>query len=169
MPHTNIDVYAIEELLPAAALNKRELLIEEAVKRINIWLTPEPNKVEIINIITYKSYDMEQKFSLDITEQRKLIEKMFDDNMSLVFIQKTSESVIKSKGLFSSPKHSIVTTESRNYLFTKLAMDIKRDIDLIKGILVALRNPRVVLSVKEHYELVYYLSKYNINLFDFYI
>lgn len=169
MPHTNINLDAIEQALPLAALKWRATLIEEAVKRINVWLIPDPTKVEVINIITYKSYDVEHKFSLDVVEQRQLIEQMFDDNMSLVFIQKTSEVLKKSKGLFSKTENSIVTTEARNYLFTRTAIDIKKSADVIKDFILTLRNPRVSLTVEEHKIFVSYLKVFDINLPDYYI
>jgi hypothetical protein len=167
MTFTDIDIDAIEASLPAAALNMRAKLIEEAVERILIWLTPDPKKNEVVSIIAYKSFDIEQKFPFDIVESRKLIEKMFDDNMSLVFIEKAGELI--TKGLFSKPKNSIVIIETRNYLFTKLAIDIKREVDAIKELLSALRNPRVVLTVEEHKTFVSLLNKLNINLADYYI
>lgn len=169
MQFTNINIDAIEAALPAAALTLRANLIEEAVGRILIWLTPDPKKVEVVNIITYKNYDMEQSFPVDIVESRKLIEKMFDDNMSLVFIQKTSEVIKKSKGLFSKTESSIVTTETRNYLFTRTAINIKSESDVIKVFLFSLRNPRVALTVEEHKIFVSYLKKFDINLPDYYI
>ena len=169
MPHTNINLDAIEQALPLAALKRRANLIEEAVERILIWLTPDPKKVEVVNIVAYKSFDIEQKFPVDIVESRKLIEKMFDDNMSLVFIQKTSEAVTKSKSFFSKTEHSIVTTEDRNYLFTTLAIDLKKEVDVIKVTLSALRNPRVFLTCEEHRNFVYWLKRFNINLTDYYI
>lgn len=167
MLHTNINIFAIEALLPAAALNVRANLIDEAVERILIWLTPDPNKNEVVGIIAYKNFHIEQRFPFDIIESRKLIEKMFDDNMSVVFIEKTGEVITKS--FLSKPQHTVVKIETRNYLFTKLPNDIKREIDFISEMLSALRNPRVVLSLEEHKKLVFYLSRFNINLDDFYI
>ena len=167
MIHTNINLDAIEAALPPAALKVRANLIEEAVERILIWLTPDPNKSEVINIIAYKSYDIEQKFPFDIVESRKLIEKMFDDNMSLVSIEKSSELITKS--FLSKPQHSIVKTETRNYLFTKLSLDIKRELDYIKELLSALKNPRVLLTVEEHKTFLYQLKKFDINLDNYYI
>lgn len=167
MPHTNINIDAIEQALSLASLKRRVNLIDEAVKIINIWLTPDPKKTEVVNIIAYKGYDVEHKFSLDVVEQRQLIEKMFDDNMSIVFIEKISEVV--TKGFFSKPQYSLAKTETRNYLFTTLAIDLKTEADLIKGTLSALRNPRVLLTLEEHRNLVYWLKRFNINLSDYYI
>ena len=170
MPHTNINLDAIEQALPLAALKLRARLIEEAVKRINIWLIPDSKKVEVVNIVAYKYHDSEQKFSLDPIEQRQLIEQMFDNNMSCVFIQKTSEAVSKKKGFFSSKdKISIVTTEDRNYLFTTTAIDIKKSADVIKDFILTLRNPRVTFTVEEHKIFVSYLKFFDINLPDYYI
>lgn len=170
MPHTNINLDAIEQALPLAALKLRASLIDEAVKRINVWLVPDPTKVEVVNIVVYKYHDYEQKVSLDPIEQRKLIEQMFDNNMSCVFIQKTSEAVSKKKGIFSSKtESSIVTTETRNYLFSTVAIDIKKSADVIKDFILTLRNPRVSLTVEEHKIFVSYLKVFDINLPDYYI
>jgi len=46
---------------------------------------------------------------------------------------------------------------------------LKKEILYIKGILSALRNPRVILTIKEHKNFVNLLKKFNINLSDYYI
>lgn len=168
MSHTNINVDAIEAALPAAAAYVRANIIEEAIKTVNIWLTPDPKILEVIEIITYKDFHVEHRFSLDANEQRQLIEKMFDDNMSLVFIQKTKQTTTPG-GWLSPPMPTLSTTETRNYLFTKLALDINKEIKHIKETLNALRNPRVSLTLEEHKNFVAWLKQYNINLSDYYI
>lgn len=167
MSFTNININAIEETLPAAFLNIRNQLIEEALKRVNIWLTPNPNLIEYIYIIIYKDYNMEQKFPFDMIEQRKLLERMFDTDMSQVFINKTTQ--INTKNLFGQTRIEVVNSEERNFVFPRLSMDLKREIDYIKKMLSALKNPRVVLTVEEHNPLVGLLNKFNINLSDYYI
>lgn len=169
MIHTNINIDAIEVRLPTEAIRVRANLIEEAVKRINVWLTPDPQKVEVVNISTYKNYDFEQKFSLDPVEQRHLIESMFDNNISLVLIKKTSEGFKKAKSFFSKTEPCIETKVTNNYLFTRTAIDINKDLSIIKDFLLTLRNPRVSLTVEEHKVFTSYLKAYNINLPDYYI
>lgn len=170
MKPTNIDVDRIEQALPLASLKIRNQLIEEAIKKINTWLTPDPNITEVINVFFYRDFfnKVTQKFNFNIVEQRQLLEEMFDNNIYVVYVNKTTKS-LTTKTLFGMPKLIDISSENSQFVFTRLSLDIKREINTLKEICEAMRNPRVMLSLKEHRNLVQILQRFNINLADYYI
>lgn len=166
MQFTNINVDGIEEALPIAFLNLRKQLIEDALKRVNIWLTPNKNEVINILVVNYDHLMNHPKFPLGINEQRQLLERMFDHNMYAVYISTTTQ--VTTKTLFNT-KVENVTSEHQNFVFSTLPMYINQEIDSIKYMLSALRNPRVILTVEEHKLFVNRLKRFDINLSDYYI
>lgn len=166
MSHTNINIDAIEQALPTAFAAVREKLIQKALNNINIWLTPNSKDI-IININVYHYIGGPRKVPLDIDSQRQLLENMFDNNYSLVFISKTKEKI--TKNFFGGRKSELYTEEKRNYVFTTTLEDLVNRMNSIKETLSALKNPRVVLSVKEHTQLVNKLKYFNIDLVNYYI
>lgn len=169
MQFTNINVDGIEEALPIAFLNIRKKVIEDALKTVNIWLTPDPNKIEVINVLVhnYRIIGMTHpKFPLGISEQRQLLERMFDKNMYAVSVSTITASLTKS--LFGTKVENI-TSENQNFIFSTSPLYLNQELDIIKDMLSALRNPRVILTVEEHKNFTSRLKRFDINLSDYYI
>ena len=168
MRFTNIDLDRLEAALVPARHSMKNSYIKDALKTVNIWLTPSPNEVEVIEIFVYFGSD-KQKFPLaDLEEQLSLLNKMFDNDQSFVYVNKTKE-IIAPTGWLGILNKKVATSEDRQYLLIKTSRDLDQEIDLIKERLTALRNPRVFLSLKDHQDLTYLLSKFKINLPDYYI
>lgn len=168
MSHTNIDLDRIEQALPGALANKRASIIQDALKRVNIWLSSELVVNNVVEILYYKEPDGgREKFPIDPVKQLLLLEHLFDKNLYLIYQRKTTQTITKS--LFGAPKVSSTYSEDPQYLFTKLPNDLNYEISLIKDILMGLRNPRVNMTLEEHKTFVNLLKRFDLNLSDYYI
>jgi hypothetical protein len=164
MQFTNIDFDRLEKDLLDAKLALRNKLIRKALESVNTLLTPE--STEVVELIAFQGFDFEQKFSLIVDEQLQLLEKMYDENHAAVSIKKVS-SYLK-KGFFGSTP-IISRIQDWRYIFYRTAVDVNREVKYLQAIFTSLRNPRVMLSLEEHDQLVNDLKDFEINLADYYI
>lgn len=167
MAFTDINVDGIEKSLPGAMANKRNKLIQNTLKNINTWLSSDPTATQLVEVIYYKEPNVKEKFPVDPAKQLLLLEHLFDKNQYIVYVSKTFQTTTKT--LFGTYKVNTVVKEEPQYLGTFSKNDMEREVEVIKEILMALKNPRVILTVEEHKNLAYLLSRFSINLSDYYI